>query len=600
LLAATSLSWIDLTIIVCFFTAIVWIGSYFHKWIRKPEDFYVAGRQLTPFILAATLAATNCSLYNFQSYVGYAYREGISIVWHEWTGMMALVFAGVFVIPIFRRMRIATIPEFLGRRYGPSLRVLVAILWSLRFGVMLGGILYLSAQIACVVGGYDDTGPAYHVFIFIFGIITVAYTMAGGMWAVALTDVIQFVFLLGGSLVMIPLIMHTVGYWQGMEQTLSERGYQDLLQLIPRDGFWNWKGAIGIWLLGMQWACTDQTLLQRAFSSINVKAVAQAMVYAGIIMVPFAFIIPMPGIAASIQVSQGIMPAFLEQDNALPMVLASGLVPVGLLGLILCGLLASQLSSIDSSLSSASTLVTLDIICLFRKKKLTDRQTLIVLRLMLLLLGVIMILTSYLAKAAQSAVDFYIGLISVVDMPLFVVAIIFGLLWKRATPAGAIAGYAVGMTLGLALQFHNHLGSAVTSFVDGIYGFYSLIPIIGEGVNSANANVWDTALIGMIATSVTCRSNTAGNAPNNWKSCQQKGYTDFSTMSSLSVIPPSSKEIPMYSVSSSRVNCLAAISRSLGIASLPLTRTSVNHVKWFIPTAVYFRSDISTPSIPAR
>ena len=94
-LTSTSLSQIDLAIIVAFFCAVAWVGSYFRKWINKPDDFYLAGRQLTPFILAATLAATNCSLYNFQSYVGYAYREGISIVWHEWTGLMAMVFAGV-------------------------------------------------------------------------------------------------------------------------------------------------------------------------------------------------------------------------------------------------------------------------------------------------------------------------------------------------------------------------------------------------------------------------------------------------------------------------------------------------------------------------
>ena len=503
ILAATTLSWIDVVLIVCFFCIVVWVGAYFHKWIKKPDDFYLAGRKLTPFILAATLAATNCSLYNFQSYVGYAYREGMSIVWHEWNGLIAMIFAGVFVLPILRRLRIATIPEFLGRRYNSSLRILVALLWSLRFGVILGGILYLSAQIACVVAGFDDTGPAYHVFIFVFAIITVAYTMAGGMWAVALTDVIQFVFLLGGALIMIPLIMHTVGYWRGMEQILSERGYQDLLQLIPRDGFWNWKGAIGIWLLGMQWACTDQTLLQRAFSAKNVKTVAKGMVYAGLIMIPFAFIIPMPGIAAAIKVSQGTMPAFLEQDNALPMLLASGMVPVGLLGLILCGLLASQLSSIDSVLTSSSTLVTLDVINLSRKKKLSDKQMLFILRLMLLLLGVVMILTSYLAKAAQSAVDFYIGVISVVDLPLFVVGIIYGLLWKRATPAGAIVGYVVGMVTGLLLQFHAYLGSTVTSFVDRIFSAYAFIPILGEDVTVANANGWDIAVIGMIVTAIT-------------------------------------------------------------------------------------------------
>jgi len=503
ILAVTALSWLDGAILVCFFGVIIWIGSYFHKWIKKPDDFCVAGRQLTPFILVATLAATNCNLYNFQSYVGYAYREGMSIIWHEWTGMMALVFAGIFILPILRRLKIATIPEFLGQRYSPTLRALVASLWSLRFCAWLGGVLYLSAQVACVISGFDDTGPAYHVFIFFFGVVTIIYTMAGGMWAVALTDVIQFVFLLGGALVMIPLIMHTVGYWQGMQQTLTAMGRQDMLNLVPNEGFWNWKGGIGISLLAIQWACTDQPMLQRAFSANSVKTAAKGMVYAGIIMVPFAFIIPMPGIAAAIKVAQGTMPAFLEQDNALPMLLASGVIPIGILGLILCGLLASQLSTIDSALSSSSTLATLDVINVVRKQKLTDRQTLFMLRLMLLLMGAVMIFTSYLAKKSQSAVDFYIAIVAVVDLPLFVVAIIYGLFSKRATTAGAIAGYVVGMLFGLLINFHNYLGSAVTAFVDGVFKIYSYLPLLGEGVTAANASGWDIAVIGMIVTAVT-------------------------------------------------------------------------------------------------
>jgi len=143
----------------------------------------------------------------------YRINSFTSIVMHELTGLMAMVFAGIFVLPVLRRLRVVTIPEFLGRRYNPTLQALVAVLWSLRFCGWLGAVLYLSAQIACVITGFDDTGPAYHFFILLFGVITIIYTMAGGMWAVALTEVIQFVFLIGGSLVMIPLIMYTVGYW---------------------------------------------------------------------------------------------------------------------------------------------------------------------------------------------------------------------------------------------------------------------------------------------------------------------------------------------------------------------------------------------------
>jgi solute:Na+ symporter, SSS family len=506
----TSFSWIDGTIIAIFFGFIVYAGTYFHKWIKNPDDYFVAGRQLTPFILAAALAATNINLYNFQSYVGFAYREGISIVWHEWTGLMCLAFAGVFILPIFRRLRIATIPEFVGKRFSPSLRALIAFLWSLRFGAWLGIVLYLAAQIGCVVCGFSDsvTDLPFTCFVLVFGILTVIFTMAGGMWAVALTDILQFVFLLGGSLIMIPLIMHTVGYWQGMQTTLNDMGRGELLNFVPMKGMWGWKGALGIWLLGMQWASTDQAMLQRAFGAKTIKGVAKGMVYAGLIMVPFAFIIPMPGIAYHIKVAMGTAAPLLQQDNVLPSLLIGGLIPVGILGIVLCGLLASQVSTLDAGLNSAATVFTQDIYKLLFKKNASDKETLFMLRLMTVVMGVIMILSAYLAKIANSGVELYITIIAVVDLPLFIVAVVYGLGWKRATPAGAMVGYVTGMAFGLIIELsklEQYLGGFSKSLhplVDGVYKCYAYLPILGEGVNRSNAAAWDTAFIGMAITAL--------------------------------------------------------------------------------------------------
>ncbi len=92
-------------------------GSVFYKWVASSDDYYLAGRRLTPFILAAVLTATNVNLYSFIGQTGIAYREGISIIWQTWTGNMAMVISGLFILPVFRRLRIKTIPEFLEMRY---------------------------------------------------------------------------------------------------------------------------------------------------------------------------------------------------------------------------------------------------------------------------------------------------------------------------------------------------------------------------------------------------------------------------------------------------------------------------------------------------
>ncbi len=133
---------IDYIIVGVFLLALFWAGSRFYRWVGNPDDYYVAGRQLTPFILAATLTATNVNLYSFVGQAGAAYEYGIAILWQTWTGNMAMVFAGLFVIPILRRLRVRTIPEFLELRYRPIVRYLVSFLWLFRLAFWLGVVLY--------------------------------------------------------------------------------------------------------------------------------------------------------------------------------------------------------------------------------------------------------------------------------------------------------------------------------------------------------------------------------------------------------------------------------------------------------------------------
>ena len=123
---------IDYLIVFVFLILIFWAGSYFYKWIKHPDDFFISGRQLTPFILAATITATNVNLYSFVGQAGVAYSHGISIIWHTWTGNMALVLAGLFIVPIFRSLKIRTVPEFLEMRFNQGARVLIGILWIFR------------------------------------------------------------------------------------------------------------------------------------------------------------------------------------------------------------------------------------------------------------------------------------------------------------------------------------------------------------------------------------------------------------------------------------------------------------------------------------
>jgi SSS family solute:Na+ symporter len=431
---------IDIGIIAIFLVFLFFFGSIFFRWVKKPDDFYVAGRMLPPFILAATLTASNVNLYSFIGQAGEAYRQGISIVWHTWTGNMALVLAGLFIIPIFRRLRIRTIPEFLEARYGLGMRVLIAVLWIFRLSFWLGIVLYVASTAAVNITGTGE--GSYIIWALVFSVLTIVYTTAGGMWSVAFTDVLQFTLMMAGALVFFPIIMGGAGGLSGIAEGLSP----DRLLLIPQAGRFNWAFILAIFFLGIQWACTDQGMLQRAFSGRDVKSVAKGLVLAGIITTPFALLWYMPGLAAQV-----IEPGIEKADQVIPLML-SQLIPSGVLGVILCGLLAAQMSTIDSNLNATATLFTNDIYQRVFNKRATTRQVLVVVRCVTVLVGIFMVLFSFVAREL-GAVRAYLTLIGIMDMPLFIVAVVYGIFWRRSGWQGAFAGYISGAITGALCVF---------------------------------------------------------------------------------------------------------------------------------------------------
>ncbi|NIX57876.1 MAG: hypothetical protein GWN14_18600, partial [candidate division Zixibacteria bacterium] len=176
----------------------------------------------------------------FVGQAGIAYKHGISILWQTWTGNMALVFSGLFIIPIMRRLRIRTVPEFLEFRYNKGVRTLVGFLWVFRLAFWLGVVLYTAVVAAQAITGIDS----FVFWIFVFAVIAIIYTMLGGMWSVAFTDVMQFVFMLGGALVVLPLAMSAVGWMPGLIEKLPEHS----LILVRETGQYNWKFVLAIFL----------------------------------------------------------------------------------------------------------------------------------------------------------------------------------------------------------------------------------------------------------------------------------------------------------------------------------------------------------------
>ena len=444
---------LDYAIIVVFLSGLFWLGSRFYRWIGDPDDFFVAGRQLTPFILAATLTTANISLFSLVGVSGTAYRSGISIIWLTWTGNMALVFSGLFVIPYFRRLRIRTVPEFLEMRYNGGVRLLVGILWVFRLAFWTAVVLYAGVAAAQQITGIQS----FSLWVFGLASIVIIYTMLGGMWSVVLTNNLGFLLMMSSLLILLPLAMAAVGGWPGLSAHLPP-GHLDLVTVT---GKYNWKTVIAFLFLGIQWATLDQGLLQAAFSARDPRVVSKGMVLSGLMITPFVLLWILPGLAARI-----LYPTLAKPEMAVP-TLVVHLIPVGVLGCVTAGLLASALSTLGSNLGAVATLVTNDIYGRFVNKQASPRQLLVAVRLATLSAGALMIAITYLVPRLGGSVDAYLTIISIMDMPLFVIAIPYGLLWDKMTSEGAISGYLTGSLAGAILRFGFHFDVAPVTLISG-------------------------------------------------------------------------------------------------------------------------------------
>lgn len=428
---------LDYGIVLGFLLLMALAGLAISKLIKDSDDFFVAGRELTPFILAATITATNLSMFHFIGMGGTAYKDGVSIIWQNWTGCMALVLSGIFVLPLMRRLKIRSIPEFLELRYTRSLRTLAGLFWGLRLSIYLGLLLYIASTAAIVITGWHS----YVAWLAIFSVVSVLYSTIGGAWAVAIMDSVQFIVMLAGGLVIFPVAMHLAGGIPAMWQRLSEVSPQHTT-LVPATGNFSWLFVTSMMLLGFKFATVDQSILQRAFGARSPRVGAKGMVLSALITTPMAFLWIFPGLAVDKAGPGGDM----KTDEAIPWLLRTHVSTafVGALGFVLCGLVAAQISTITADVNSVATVLTSDVYRTLKRHEPTQKQLLRVVRYTSVLSGILMLAVAWMFQFVGNAVKLNNIIVSILDMPLFVVTVVYGLWWRRVNWQGALAGFLLG------------------------------------------------------------------------------------------------------------------------------------------------------------
>jgi len=430
---------IDLIIIFVMLALMLGLGNLFSRSVAHTDDFYLANRAMPVTLVICSLAATNMSMYNFISEAGQAAHQGVSIIWHEWTGNMAFAFCGLFIMPGFRRLNLTTIPEFMGMRYGGKAHSITAVMYALKSAGKLGLGMYLGALTGYVLVPQIN----FYWWLLIFTTVVGIYTFQGGMISVIFADVAQFILILIATLIGYTFVAAQVGWMPG----IFEKSSADFVNFVPPAGKFDYKFIIAILFLGINAFCCDQGMIQRSFGSKNVKTLVVAMVLVGIILTPVNPFHFFAGLAAPL-LNANV--ASMNPDAVMTQLYKSS-IPTVFMGIFISGLIASQLSGVSAEINAGATVVAKDIWQRLRRTEPSGTEKLRFSRYMTIAMTMLMVFFALVSKfSGRSVVDNFLSLVGIFDTPIFVVAIIYGLKGSRINEQGAIAGYLGGAAVGLA------------------------------------------------------------------------------------------------------------------------------------------------------
>lgn len=360
----TTLHAIDLVVIGIY--ALVLIAVCVRVTRRSPDadDLFLAGRTLGVGVVGLSLFASNISSTTLIGLSGAAWEHGIAIANYEWMAALVLVFSAVFVVPMFIRARVTTVPEMLERRFGPGMRrYLSAVTVFLSIALDTAGSLYAGALVLMLFFPGLELAPT----IVVIAVIAGMYTVAGGLRAVAYTDVLQTVVLLAGSLMLAVMVFGEFDYsWAAVTAAMPE-GHMSLIRPLD-DPMLPWLGTlIGLPILGFYYWTMNQYVSQRLLGARDVATAGRGAMIAAVLKLLPLFIMVFPGAMAAVLFTD------LDRGDMVFPQLIREYAPAGVAGLIIAGLLAAIMSSVDSALNSSSTLISVDFIKP-RRPQMTPRQ----------------------------------------------------------------------------------------------------------------------------------------------------------------------------------------------------------------------------------
>ena len=404
---------------------------------KNSSDYFLAGRSLPWWAIGASLIAANISAEQIIGMSGSAWVMGIAIGAYEWMAALTLVVVGKWLLPVFLKSKIYTMPQFLEQRFDHRVRNVMAIFWLIVYVfVNLTAILWLGALAVNTVTGLDLT-----IGLVALGTFATAYSIYGGLKAVALTDIIQVTLLILGGILIAIISLNEVSAGQG---TIA--GFQILLERLPekfdmifaKDSphYQDLPGISvlvgGMWIMNLSYWGFNQYIIQRALAAKSTQEAQKGIMFAAFLKMVMPLIIVLPGIAAIL-----LAPDLDAPDRAYPTVM--NLLPTGILGLVFAALIAAIISSLASMMNSISTIFTMDIYRHHRGAEHSEQQLVTVGRIVSL---VAIVIAMTLAKPLLGNFDQafqYIQEFTGFFTPGVCALFLLGFFWPSTTANGALA-----------------------------------------------------------------------------------------------------------------------------------------------------------------
>jgi SSS family solute:Na+ symporter len=404
-------------------------------------DYFLAGRNIGWFIVGASLFASNIGSEHLVGLAGTGAASGLAVGQFEVLASLILLVLGWVFVPFYLRSGVYTMPEFLERRYSAGARwylaiisIIAYVLTKISVTIAAGGIVFESLM------GIDFWTGAVVVVI-----VTGIYTIFGGLRAVLYTDMMQMFVLIGGAVTVTLVGLAKVGGWDVLTHTTGA-GFMDLWKPISDPDF-PWTGiAFGAPILGIWYWCTDQFIVQRVLSAHNPGEARRGSIFAGYLKLLPLFIFVLPGVIAYALVQQGKL-VLGSPDQALP-TLVGALLPAGLRGIVVAGLLAALMSSLSSVFNSCSTLITWDVYKKLRPNASERRLVWVGQISTAVLVGLGLLWIPFMQRISGQLYEYLQSVQGYIAPPIAAVFLI-GLFWKRMNARGAMTALLTGFVLGM-------------------------------------------------------------------------------------------------------------------------------------------------------